>query len=88
MVVGDLIGSGASQEQAIVGETFLAPLDLSVIARSHAALGKFDEARRFIAQAMTTLETNKEEWFEVEVNRIAGEVELKAPERDTAKAEE
>jgi predicted ATPase len=88
VVVGDLIGSGASQEQAIVGETFLAPLDLSVIARSHAALGKFDEARRFIAQAMTTLETNKEKWFEVEVNRIAGEVELKAPERDTAKAEE
>jgi predicted ATPase len=69
------------------GGNYLAPLDLSIIASSHAALGKIDDARRFTAQAMTTLKTNKERWFEVEINRIAGEVELEAPERDAAKTE-
>jgi predicted ATPase len=53
----------------------------------HAALGEFDDARRCIDEAMNTMETNKEKWFEVEVNRIAGEVELKSPEQDVAKAE-
>jgi predicted ATPase len=69
------------------GGNFLAPLDLSVLASTHAALGEFDDARRCIDDAMTTIERNKEKWFEVEVNRIAGEVELKSPERDTSKAE-
>ena len=68
------------------GAKFLAPLDLSVLASTYAALGKFDDARRCIAEAMNTVETNKEKWFEVEVIRIAGEVELKSPEPDTAKA--
>ena len=58
------------------GANFLAPLDLSVLASTHAALGKFDDARRCIAEAMNTMETNKEKWFEAEVNRIAGEVAL------------
>jgi predicted ATPase len=69
------------------GANFLAPLDLSVLASTHAALGNFDDARRCIAEAMITLETHKEKWFEVEVNRIAGEVELKSSELDVAKAE-
>jgi predicted ATPase len=69
------------------GANFLAPLDLSVLASTHAALGNFDDARRCIAEAMTTLETNKEKWFEVEVNRIAGEIALKSAPPHTAKAE-
>jgi predicted ATPase len=69
------------------GGNFLAPLDLSVLASTHAALGEFDDARRCIDEAMTTIETNKEKWFEVEVNRLAGEIELKFPDRDAAKAE-
>ncbi len=69
------------------GSNFLAPLDLSLLAGTYAALGKFDDARRYIAEAMTTMEASKEKWFEVEVNRIAGEIALKSPERDAAKAE-
>ena len=69
------------------GANFLAPLDLSVIASTHAALGEFDDARRCIDEAMTTMETNKEKWFEAEVNRIAGEVARKSPALHTAKAE-
>ncbi len=71
----------------LTGGKFLAPLDMSVIASIYAALGKFDDARRYMAEAMNTMETNKEKWFEAEVNRIAGEVELRSPEPDTAKAE-
>jgi predicted ATPase len=33
------------------------------------------------------VEITKERWFEAEVHRIAGEIALKSPERDTAKAE-
>ena len=69
------------------GANFLAPLDLSILASTHAAVGKFDDARRYIAKAMATLETNNEKWFEADAIRIAGEVELKSPEPDAAKAE-
>ena len=37
---------------------------------------------------MTAIETTKERWWEAEVNRIAGEIALKSPEPDTAKAQE
>ena len=70
------------------GANFLAPLDLSVLASTHAALGEFDDARRCIDEAMTTMETNKEKWFEAEVNRIAGEVARKSPAPHAAKAAE
>jgi predicted ATPase len=69
------------------GANFLAPLDLSVLASTHAALGNFDDARRYVAEAVNTMETNKEKWFEAEVNRIAGEIGLKFPEPDAAQAE-
>ena len=36
---------------------------------------------------MTAVETTKENWYEAEVNRVAGEVALKLPEPDAAKAE-
>ena len=63
------------------------PLWLSYLARAHAELGQFDEAWRCIGEAMTAVETTKERWFEAEINRIAGEIALKSPEPDAAKAE-
>ncbi len=36
---------------------------------------------------MTTLKDAKERWYEAEVNRIAGEIALQSPERDTSEAE-
>ena len=53
----------------------------------HAELDQLDEAWRCIGEAMSTMETTKERWFEAEVNRIAGEIALKSPEPDAAKAE-
>jgi predicted ATPase len=57
------------------------------LARAYADLGRFDDAWRSIDEAVTVVETTKESMFEAEINRIAGEVELKSPERDAAKAE-
>ena len=69
------------------GATLYLPSWLSYLAAAHAELGQFDEAWRCIGEAMTTIETTKERWFEAEVNRIAGEIALKSPEPDAAKAE-
>ena len=40
-----------------------------------------------VGEAMTTIETTKERWFEAEANRLAGEISLKSPEPATAIAE-
>src|SRR5271169_152219 len=55
--------------------------------RAYADVGQFDDAWRCIEEAIMAVETTGERWFEAEVNRIAGEIELKSPEPDAAKAE-
>ena len=57
------------------------------LANAYAELGQIDDARRCIGEAMTALQTTKERWFEAEVNRIAGEIALKSPKPDAAKAQ-
>jgi predicted ATPase len=69
------------------GTTMWMPLWLSHLARAKAEIGQFDDARRCIGEAMTTVETTKERWYEAEVNRIAAEIALISPEPDVAKAE-
>jgi predicted ATPase len=61
--------------------------NLSSLASAYAELGQFDDARRCIGEAMTAVETTKERWCEAEINRIAGEIALKSPEPDAARAE-
>ena len=63
------------------------PLFLSYLATAKAAIGHFDDAVTTIDQARTAVETTKESWYEAEINRIAGEIVLAAPEPDAAKAE-
>ena len=81
-----LIGSGTNALRS-TGATMFMPKLLSHLARAYAELGKFDDAWRSIGEAMTTVETNKERWWESELNRIAGEIALKSPQPDAAKAE-
>jgi predicted ATPase len=69
------------------GATVWLPLYLSCLARSYAELGQFDDACRCVGEAITAVETTKESWYEAEVNRVAGEIALKSPEPDAAKAE-
>ena len=63
------------------------PLYLSYLARAYAGLGKFDDAWRFIGEAMTAIETTKEKWCEAEIHRTAGEIALLSSEPDEEKAE-
>jgi predicted ATPase len=59
----------------------------SQLANAHADLGQFDDAWRCIGEAMTAVEATKETWFEAELHRTAGEIALKSPQPDAAKAE-
>jgi predicted ATPase len=65
---------------------FWMPLYLSYVGIAYAALGQFDDAWHSIGEAIDTIETTKETWFEAEANRIAGEIALQSPEPDQAKA--
>ena len=69
------------------GSTFFAPTQRSYLAMAYADIGQFDDARRCMDQAIAAAENTKERWFEPEVHRIAGEIELLSPERDVATAE-
>jgi predicted ATPase len=50
-------------------------------------LEQVDEAQRTIDEAMTAVVRSKETWYEAEVYRLAGEIALKSPEPDAAKAQ-
>jgi predicted ATPase len=69
------------------GTTAFQSFHLSLLARAYAELDQFDDAWRCISEATTAVETTKERWCEAEVNRMAGEIALKSPQPDTAKAE-
>ncbi len=70
------------------GATIHRPGWLSLLARAYGELGQFDQALSHIGEAITTVETTKEKWYEAEVHRIAGEIALMSPERDAARAED
>jgi class 3 adenylate cyclase/predicted ATPase len=80
------IASGMNEWRA-TGTTVWVPTFLSYLARAHTELGQFDEAARCIGEAMTTLQTNSENWYEADVNRIAGEIALRSPCADVKRAE-
>jgi predicted ATPase len=69
------------------GTKMFLPCFLMLLSEAHADLGEFDDARGCINEALTATQTNEERWCEAEVNRVAGEVVLKSPEPDAAKAE-
>jgi predicted ATPase len=69
------------------GATQFFPVWLSLLARACGELGQFDQAWSHIGEAMITVETTKETWYEAEVHRIAGEIALMSSEPDAPKAE-
>ena len=82
----NMITSGLTAWRA-TGSTIAVPSHLSYLATAYAKLGQFDDAWRCIGEAMTTIETTNERWFEAYTRYIAGEIALMSPEPDTAKAE-
>jgi predicted ATPase len=81
-----MITSGITAYRS-TGATANLPLCLLYLTRAYAELGQFDDAWRCIGEAMTAVEATKEKWCEAEVNRVAGEIALKPPAPDAAKAE-
>jgi class 3 adenylate cyclase/predicted ATPase len=69
------------------GSIVFVPWYVAHMARAFAELGRFDEAWRHIAEALTAIEETGETWCESDVHRIAGEIALLAPEPNLSKAE-
>ena len=91
-----LTGKGADAVQMITsgitawrstGATLYGPRWLSHLARAHAEIGQLADAWRCIEEALTAMETTKERLWEAEVHCIAGEIAVKSPQPDPAKAE-
>ena len=82
----EMISTGIDAEKA-TGATLWIPWFASSLASAYAEIGKFDDAWRFIGEAMTAAEITKEKWYEAEVNRIAGEIARKSTKPDAAKSE-
>jgi class 3 adenylate cyclase/predicted ATPase len=72
---------------AATAATIWKPQMLTYLARAYADLGQFDNAWRRVDEAIRTMETTKESWYEAEVNRMAGEIALKPARPDAGKAE-
>jgi predicted ATPase len=69
------------------GATLFMPLYLAHLAKAHADLRQFDDARRCIGEAVTTAQASGDKWLEADIHRITGEVTLLSPERDATKAQ-
>ena len=69
------------------GSTIFTPEQEFMLAIAHADSGQFDDAWRCIGKAMTAMHATKERWCEAEAHRVAGEITLKSPQRDVAKAQ-
>jgi predicted ATPase len=69
------------------GSTIFTPEQEYMLAIAQADSGRFDDAWRCIDKAMTAMEATKERWCEAEAHRVAGEIALKSPEGDVAKAQ-
>ena len=63
------------------------PICATQLAIAYLYRGKIGAARLCLDEANSAAETTGEKWFEGESCRVAGEIELKSPERDAAKAE-
>jgi predicted ATPase len=79
------ITSGVTAQRS-TGATVLIPSFLSSLARAYADLGRFDDAWRYIDEAMAAVESTKEKLFEAEIRRFAGEIALLSPKPDVEKA--
>jgi class 3 adenylate cyclase/predicted ATPase len=80
------ITSGIAEMRS-TGTTLWMPLFLSSLALANAEAAQLDQAWANIHEAMTTLETTKENWYEAEINRAAGAIVLLGTEPDAGKAE-
>jgi class 3 adenylate cyclase/predicted ATPase len=82
----DVIGSGIAGFER-TGVMCWLPMCFSHLALAHAELSRYEEAQRYIREAITHIEARHERWYEAELFRMAGEIALLSSELDAAKAE-
>ena len=70
-----------------IGTTLFVPGYLSTLASAYADVGRFDDAHRTIDEAIAAVEATNERWREADIRRTAGEIALKSPEPDAARAQ-
>jgi predicted ATPase len=80
-----MINSGITTYRSTGSRVYL-PFFLAHLSRAYAELGQFDDAWRCVGEAMTVVETTKEQWYEAEINRIKGEIALNLPQPGSAQA--
>jgi class 3 adenylate cyclase/predicted ATPase len=78
--------SGLSTYRSM-GPRLFTPFYLSDLASAYLKLGDFDAAWRCIDEAKGVVETTKQRGYEAYIDCMAGEIALKAPQPDAAKAE-
>ena len=81
-----MLTSGITERRSTGASNWM-PLYLSHLAIAYAELGQFDNAWSSISEAVTAVKTTKESLWEAEAQRTAGEIALKSPKPDAAKAE-
>jgi tetratricopeptide (TPR) repeat protein len=69
------------------GATLLTAHVLANLAKAFAGEGLFDEARRRLEEAISTMAATEERWCESDIVRISGEIALLSPLPDLARAE-
>ena len=82
-----IITEGLSASRSTGATRYLGPLFLSDLAWAYALLGRTDDALVTIAEAIAVLEKTRQRCFEADVNRVAGEIVLRSPKEDVAKAQ-
>ena len=80
-----VLTSGSSAYRS-TGATLAIPTCFLSLAWAYAKLGRFDDAWRWIGEAVTEAEATKNKLVEAPINHLAGEIVLKSPEPDAAKA--
>jgi predicted ATPase len=80
------ISAGLNEWQS-ASATVWFPRLLSYQAKAYANVGDFENAWQAIAEALRIIEITNERWCEADVHRISGDIALKSPEPDAAKAE-
>jgi predicted ATPase len=69
------------------GATVFVPWYLTYLATAYGSLSQYDNAQRMTSEAIEAVDSTNERWCEAEVNRVVGEIALKSPEPDTARAQ-
>jgi predicted ATPase len=83
----NMLTSGIAAFRATGARLYL-PFYISHLARAYSEVSNWNEAWSCIEEAIEAANVTKERWCETEINRIAGEIALRSPERDEAKAED